>query len=647
MKVLLAALLVLLAVPGPARAELAGVVSRDLPLPAGTAAASLSSPSRFNLVGLHWSGPGAISFRTRDLRGGWSSWHAAKTEAEDRPDPGSAERRRPGWKEGSPFWVGPSDRIEVRRSGRVRRVRAHFVWSPVDRLPPRRIATVGTPTIVSRFGWGANELTKREPPEFALESRFAVVHHTAGSNAYSRAQSPAIVKAIQAYHVVGNGWNDIGYNFLVDRYGQVFEGRAGGIERNVVGAHAEGFNTGSFGVALIGTYGSVRPTPAAYDALVKLLAWRLDVSHVDPLSTFSWISGGNSRFPKGAPILLRSVSGHRDTGFTDCPGGALYGNLDALGAAVARTGLPKLYEPLVEGRVGARVRFRARLSGRESWVVTVKDARGGIVATGSGLGPALDWTWDASRSGKGRYTYTLGGASLRPSRGSLTGGRTVLPPPRRATPLPVPAPLPVTPPVVRPAPAPRPAPVARPAPAKPPPVVRTPPPPAPRPIPPPAPRPVPLPAPAPPIPSPTPPVPGALLANPLVEPAIVTPNGDGDGDTATVQFTLGAPATVTATLLDSAGTTLLTLLSERRPIGVATFPFSAEALADGTYQIAIQVRADDGSQAAVAVPVSVSRLLSILRVTPAGFSPNGDRRLDRLELTFDLLRPAQVEVEIL
>ena len=71
---------------------------------------------------------------------------------------------------------------------------------------------------------------------------FAVVHHTAGSNSYTAAQSAAIVRAIELYHVKGNGWNDIGYNFLVDKYGQVFEGRIGGIERNVVGAHAEGFN---------------------------------------------------------------------------------------------------------------------------------------------------------------------------------------------------------------------------------------------------------------------------------------------------------------------------------------------------------------------------------------------------------------------
>ena len=128
-----------------------------------------------------------------------------------------------------------------------------------------------------------------------MPSRFAVVHHTAGSNAYTRAQSAAIVRGIELYHVRGNGWNDIGYNFLVDKYGQVFEGRAGGIERNVIGAHAQGFNTGSTGVAVIGNYSSAKISPAALHALAGLLAWRLDVAHVDPLSTLTWRSGGNPR----------------------------------------------------------------------------------------------------------------------------------------------------------------------------------------------------------------------------------------------------------------------------------------------------------------------------------------------------------------
>src|SRR5262249_58362955 len=107
-----------------------------------------------------------------------------------------------------------------------------------------------------------------------------IVHHTAGSNSYTRTQAAAIVRGIELYHVKGNGWNDIGYNFLVDRFGTIYEGRGGGVERNVIGAHSLGFNTGTVGVALIGNFQYTTPPKAMRDALVKLLAWRLDVAHV-------------------------------------------------------------------------------------------------------------------------------------------------------------------------------------------------------------------------------------------------------------------------------------------------------------------------------------------------------------------------------
>src|SRR6185369_298026 len=139
----------------------------------------------------------------------------------------------------------------------------------------------GSPPLLGREAWGANEAIRRAPPTYAKSVQFALVHHTAGSNSYTASQSAAIVRGIEVYHVKGNGWNDIGYNFLVDKYGQVFEGRAGGIERNVIGAHSQGFNTGSVGIAVIGTYDkSGLPVPAR-TALEQLLSWRLDVAHVD------------------------------------------------------------------------------------------------------------------------------------------------------------------------------------------------------------------------------------------------------------------------------------------------------------------------------------------------------------------------------
>ena len=145
------------------------------------------------------------------------------------------------------------------------------------------------------------------------------------------------MRGIQAYHVNSNGWDDIGYNFLVDPFGQVFEGRRGGITKNVVGAHAQGFNTGSVGVSLLGTYTSAGISKEARAALTGLLAWRLDVAHVDPTSKVTWISGGNAKHPYGRAVSLRAVSGHRDTGPTSCPGEALYATLGASPRTCARS----------------------------------------------------------------------------------------------------------------------------------------------------------------------------------------------------------------------------------------------------------------------------------------------------------------------
>jgi hypothetical protein len=415
---LVVALVAVLAFPSSAAAALPSIVARDVPLQASTRSLA-AAPSTFNLVGLHWQGPGTVEFRTRSVSGRWSAWQPGAPEAEDRPDRLGPERSRPGWRLGSPYWTGASNRLEVRTRGRVTRVRAWYVWSPLEGEPPRTLAQAGAPAIVTRTQWKANELIRRAAPSYSTSLSFAVVHHTAGANTYTREQSAAIVRGIQTYHVQGNGWNDLGYNFLVDKYGQVFEGRFGGIERNVVGAHAEGFNTGSVGVALLGTYGSAAVSAAARAALVKLLAWRLDVAHVDPLATLNWTSGGNPRFPRGVPVFLRSVVGHRDTGFTDCPGAKLYAQLDPLARDVAATGLPKIYAPVVRGAIGAPVRFTARLSAASPWTITVTDTAGKTVATGTGTSQAVDWTWDATAATAGSYAWTLAATGARAATGAL------------------------------------------------------------------------------------------------------------------------------------------------------------------------------------------------------------------------------------
>jgi hypothetical protein len=378
-------------------------------------------PHNFDLVGLHWRGSGSVSFRTRAISGRWSSWHDAAPE-DDGPDLRTHEPRGRGWELGSPYWTGPSDRIQVRTAGRVTRVRAFYVRSKVTNQPLRAISMAGSPLILSRPAWGANERIRRGRPDFADTVRFAVVHHTAGSNSYTRARSASIVRGIQRYHVLANGWDDIGYNFLVDKYGQVFEGRFGGVDRNVVGAHAQGFNQGSTGVALIGNYDATSATPAAKAALTRLLAWRLDVAHVDPTTLFSWRSTGNPKFPAGRMVTLRTISGHRDTGYTTCPGSSLYGALPSLTLGVWETGLPKLYFPSVTGAPGGMVRFTGTLTEPLPWSVIVSQRDGSIVAQGSGEGTLVDWTWDARTIPAGRYVYAIdAGPTVRPATGFVAG----------------------------------------------------------------------------------------------------------------------------------------------------------------------------------------------------------------------------------
>jgi hypothetical protein len=406
-----------LAVPPFAHAGDVAMRVREVTL--GARAVSVAAPSmHFNMLAVHWTGSGSVGYRVHRLPGRWARWAVA--DADVAPDGGTG-----AWHDGNLEWTGAADGVEFRRYGEVRRLRSYELWSRVTSRPARATSAASTPAIVTRTAWGANEEIVRAKPAIAPAARLAVVHHTAGSNAYSPAQAAAIVRGIETYHVKGNGWNDIGYNFLVDRFGTVYEGRGGGMDRNVIGAHSEGFNTGTVGVALVGNFQSATPPKAQQDALVQLLAWRLDIAHVDPLSTVVYTSGGNLKFRSGTNVTLRAISAHRDTGPSECPGAGTYALLPALAKRVAATGLPKLYTPTIGGALGGSVRFQARLSSTLDWTVTIVDQVGKIVATGRGRGTAVDWTWSSLVAGKGLFTWTISAPGIRNATGTLGVGRPV------------------------------------------------------------------------------------------------------------------------------------------------------------------------------------------------------------------------------
>ncbi|MFF4674154.1 N-acetylmuramoyl-L-alanine amidase [Streptomyces sp. NPDC001279] len=212
---------------------------------------------------------------------------------------------------------------------------------PAPTLPPAPPSTVPKPPIVSRAGWGADESLSPEAPEYLNGVKAVFVHHTAETNNYSCADSAAIVRGLYAYHVKANGWKDLGYNFVVDKCGTVFEGRKGGVDRPVFGAHTYGFNRDTAGIAVIGTYTDAAAPTAATTAVARVAAWKLGQYKVDPAGTTTLTAGatgGNfagTKFTSGTAYTFNTISGHRDGFNTQCPGTKLYGQLPAIRSLAA------------------------------------------------------------------------------------------------------------------------------------------------------------------------------------------------------------------------------------------------------------------------------------------------------------------------
>src|SRR5437899_5010836 len=200
-KLLLAAVVVTLAAPATARAANVSMRVEDVAL--GRALASAPKPSNFNMLGLHWIGAGIVAYRTRTLGGRWRAWRQA-----------DADNRSGFWHDGNLDWTGASSAVQYRVHGDVRRLRSYAVWSRVLGAPVRAVASAGEPAIVSRAGWNANEEIVRAAPIIAPVLRLAIVHHTAGTNSYTRAEAAAIVRGIEYYHVKGNGWTTSATTFL-------------------------------------------------------------------------------------------------------------------------------------------------------------------------------------------------------------------------------------------------------------------------------------------------------------------------------------------------------------------------------------------------------------------------------------------------
>ncbi|MCZ2852015.1 MULTISPECIES: DUF4214 domain-containing protein [unclassified Modestobacter] len=294
----------------------------------------------FESVGVTWRETPAVvdvvvQVRVRSEGGQWGEWTTLESEGVvQTPGTGGADEEvRAGT---APYWTGPATGVEVIVQGAggavpedVRVTMIDPGTSEADSLPSaapvsQAGAAVAMPPVVTRAQWGANEAIMNWTPKYASTIKAATVHHTADRNDYAAADVPRILRSIQAYHSVTRGWGDIGYNVIVDKFGRIFEGRYGGLSSTVIGAHALSYNSGTFGVSMLGNYDKVDVPQATVDALSAIIAWKFSLYGVDPSGTTVL----NSR-------PLPTIFAHREVGSTVCPGRYGFARLPAIRASVA------------------------------------------------------------------------------------------------------------------------------------------------------------------------------------------------------------------------------------------------------------------------------------------------------------------------
>lgn len=304
----------------------------------------------FDLVGLTWDSasrdPVSVQVRVRE-DGSWTGWEELPIE-DSGPDPGTEEylRSRAGT---SPLVTDGADGVQLRvdtvDGSEPADVQLQLVdagESPADdAVAPLASADAATaaPVVITREQWGADESLRQGTPRVNQTVKAVIIHHTAGSNSYSRDGAFSQIRGIYAYHTQSLGWDDIAYNLLVDRYGRVFEGRKGSVDLAVRAAHSGGFNVDTYGVGVMGNFEAAAIPQAAVDAVSRVVGWKAGQYGIDPYGKAQLLSlgGGTSRYKAGARVTIDAISGHRDVGSTSCPGKNFYPKLGEVRAAAAAT----------------------------------------------------------------------------------------------------------------------------------------------------------------------------------------------------------------------------------------------------------------------------------------------------------------------
>ena len=364
----------------------------------GATTAQLSDGDQ--LVGVTWeSGSPRVDVRWL-TPAGWTGWETPEDDS-DVPVAGEGSRAgtEPAWRPTGATLVqvrvaGSATDLELVRVGdgeaRTTRTLGMAGAAAADGRP-----LLGK--VHSRAEWGADESLRSGKPTYAGSVQAVVVHHTAGGNDYTQADVPKKIRADYAYHVKARGWSDLGYNLVVDKFGGIWEGRAGGLGRAVIGAHAAGFNTGTLGVSLLGDMTKTTPTAATVKAMSRVAAYAGATWQFDPTSTVVLTSKGSPRYRSGTKVRLGRVHGHRDTGKTACPG-TLYDRLGAIrsGAAQLLGPAPRVLSTTVTGapvHAPTPMIVTSELSRPAPWFVEVRDEAGAVVAraTGKDARPHLEW----------------------------------------------------------------------------------------------------------------------------------------------------------------------------------------------------------------------------------------------------------------
>jgi hypothetical protein len=320
----------------------------------GIPALTISQPrtAPFSTVGLTWAQDDAVTgvvvqLRVLHVPGGWGEWEVLEQDDIGGPDsPGGGPRPLRAGTE--PYFTGEGRGVEVimqaANAATPQDVRLHLIdpgESPADSalgqpaVQDQAQAAAAMPAIYSRAQWGADESLRTWDPTYSPTVKAATVHHTAGSNSYSAGDVPSILRSIYAYHSVSLGWGDIGYHFLVDKFGRAWEGRfsgSKGMSSPVIGAHSGGFNRDTFGISMMGDYEKATTTSAMVETVAALAAWKLSLYRVDPSgwTTLTSTGGGTSRYAAGESVDVPTIFAHRDVGSTTCPGRYAYAKMSTI-----------------------------------------------------------------------------------------------------------------------------------------------------------------------------------------------------------------------------------------------------------------------------------------------------------------------------